>query len=59
MWLTTYVGPHMSQIHICVQGQLWDCAILEQWLAAIVTLSLWAAHMALAGPHNMGIELIR
>ena len=41
-----------------MQGQLWDSGLLEQWYPTIVTLSMWAAHMGLAGPHNMGIEFI-
>ena len=49
------MGPRASQIH----GQLWDSAILEQWPAAITTLSLQAAHMGLTGPHNLGTECIR
>ena len=39
-----------------VQSQLWDSAILKQWPSAIATLSLRAAHMGLAGPHNMGAK---
>ena len=49
--------------HLCgarasqVQSQLWDPAVLEQWLAAIATPSHLVAHMGMAGPHNMGTEL--
>ena len=32
---------------------------LEQWSAAIATPSMRAAHMGLAGPHDMGTEFIR
>ena len=34
-------------------------AVLEQWSAAIATPSMWAAHMGLAGPHDMGTYFIR
>ena len=54
-WLTTYLGPRASQ----VQGQLWDPTGLEQWSAAIATPSVRAAHMGLAGPHDIGTEFIR
>ena len=47
--------PQASQ----VQGQLWDSVVLEQWLAAITTASMRAAHLRLAGPHDMGMEFIR
>ena len=52
-WLSTYVGPRSSQF----QSQLWDPAVLEQWLSTIEIPSLWA-HMGPAGPHNMGTEFI-
>ena len=54
-WLTTYVGPQASQ----VRGQLWDPTILQQWSAAIATPSLQAAHIGMAGPHDIGTEYIR
>ena len=54
MWLTTCVGPRALQ----VQGQLWDSTVLEQWLAAIATPSLQAAHMGLAS-HDIRMEFIR
>ena len=54
-WLTTYIGPRASQ----VQGQLWDPAALEQWVAAIATPSLRTAHLGLAGLHDIGSEFIR
>ena len=54
-WLTVYVGPRASR----VQGQLWDPAVLEQWAAAIAKPSLQAAHMGIAGPHDLGTEYIR
>ena len=49
------MGPRASQ----VQSQLWNSAILEQCSSAIAMPSLWAAHMGLAGPHDMGTEFIR
>ena len=54
-WLSTYAGPRASQ----VQGQLWDSAVLEQWLAAIATPSLQVARVGLAGLHHIGTEFIR
>ena len=54
-WLSTEVGPRASR----VQGQLWDSVVLEKWLLAIVTPSLRAVHMGLAGPHDMGTEFVR
>ena len=54
-WLSTYVGPQASW----VPGRLGDPAVLEQWSVAIATLSMQAAHMGLAGPHDMGTEFIR
>ena len=54
-WLSTYVGPRGSQ----VQGQLWDSIVLEQWSLAIAIPSLPAAHMGLAGPHDMGTDFVR
>ena len=54
-WRSTYVGPRASH----VQSQLWDCAVLEEWWAAIAMPSLWVAHMGLAGLHDMGTEFIR
>ena len=48
------MGARASQ----VQSQFCDSAVLEHWLAAIATLSLRAAHMGLATPHDMGTEFI-
>ena len=41
-----------------MQGHPWDSAVLKQWVASIATPSLHAAHMGLAGLHNMGTEFI-
>ena len=49
------MGPRVA----LVLRQLWDSALLEQWVAAIVTPSLRRAHMGMAGPHDMGAEFIR
>ena len=51
-----YLAEHHSSKRWC---PVVLTTVLEHWSAAIATPSLRAAHMGLAGPHNMGPEFIR
>ena len=54
-WLDQKVGTRAAP----VRHQLWELAVLEQWVAALRTPSMQRAHMECPGPHALGTEFIR
>ena len=42
-----------------MRHQLWEPAVLKQWVAALRTPSMVRAHMECSGPHTLGTQFIR